>query len=89
MNPSDREMKDDNLVGMAIGDYFIRRRGEVSKEKVSKKAGLARSTIFNIEKGLPPNMGNLDMLLESYGTTWEEIGREIDKYKREFYEKEP
>jgi transcriptional regulator with XRE-family HTH domain len=70
-------------VGHILGDIVRSERENMglSKKKFSDIAGVARSTISNIEAGLPSSLDTLYQITDGLGMSWEKLGREIDSRK--------
>lgn len=68
-------------LGVTIGGIVtsLREGQGLSKHKLSDLAGVARSTITNIENGCPPTVTNLDCILKVFELTWEDFGKMIDE----------
>ena len=66
-----------------IGDFVIKKRSEMglNSTQFSSKIGLARSTIFNIERkvGTCVSVSNMNSILIETGSSWAELGKILDE----------
>jgi transcriptional regulator with XRE-family HTH domain len=60
----------------------VREQRRVSQERLSDRAGVARTYVGRVERAcLNPTMGSMDRLLTALGVTWAEFGVVLDTVK--------
>jgi predicted transcriptional regulator len=75
------QFRTQNDLGKRVGAFILKTRKERGYEnhtQFSKKANIARSSLFNIEKGLPSTMVSVDNVLKALDLTWADIAKVLD-----------
>lgn len=75
------EYRDATHLGKTVGSFVakLREENKLNRSQLSKKVNLPRSSLFNIEKGLPANMTSVDTILKAFDMSWSDLARYLDE----------